>query len=252
MKEVRCNVKTGQGKVTLKKKEEPGKWNDVEKLTYRQWQIVWQYLIRNFNSLINSQVNTPNFEVHPVHVKEIKEYLKALDLVVDCPRRSISTNDEEEYVFFTQPGMRYCQAQSLVHVLMKDKTFQAYDQDEQKMACEKILEDVRGRMMEDIVLLDTTRFLPKKRSTFKLTLDRSEFDMVIYDSEENTCEAYEIKHSSKIVPRQYHVLEDNEQCELVEKQYGKITRRCVIYRGKSTVLDNGIEYLNVEEYLKSL
>ena len=65
MKEVRYNVKTGQGKVTLKKKEEPGKWNDVEKLTYRQWQIVWQYLIRNFNSRINSQVNTPNFEVHP-------------------------------------------------------------------------------------------------------------------------------------------------------------------------------------------
>ena len=65
MKEVRCNVKTGQGKVTLKKKEEPGKWNDVEKLTYRQWQIVWQYLILNFNSRINSQVNTPNFEVHP-------------------------------------------------------------------------------------------------------------------------------------------------------------------------------------------
>ena len=68
MKKVRCNVKTGQGKVTLKKKEEPGKWNDVEKLTYRQWQIVWQYLILNFNSRINSQVNTPNFEVHPCYM----------------------------------------------------------------------------------------------------------------------------------------------------------------------------------------
>ena len=40
MKEVRCNVKTSQGKVTLKKKEESGKWNDVEKLMYRQWPIV--------------------------------------------------------------------------------------------------------------------------------------------------------------------------------------------------------------------
>ena len=26
----------------------------------------------------------------------------------------------------------------------------------------------------------------------------------------------------------------------------------MIYRGRSTVLDNGIRYLNVEEYLKSL
>ena len=39
------------------------------------------------------------------HVVEIKEYLKALDLVVDCPRRNMVA-DPDEYVLFTQPGMR--------------------------------------------------------------------------------------------------------------------------------------------------
>lgn len=185
------------------------------------------------------------------HVIEIKEYLKALDLIVDCPRRNMVA-DPDEYVLFTQPGMRYCQAQALVHVLMNDKTFNAFNQDEKSIACEKILEDVRGRMMEDIVLLETVRTLPKNRSAFKLILSRNEFDMVIYTSGENTCEIYEIKHSSEIVPRQYHVLEDEEQCKLVEQQYGPIIRRCVIYRGKSCTLEKGIEYLNVEEYLKSL
>ena len=106
--------------------------------------------------------------------------------------------------------------------------------------------------MEDIVLLETVRALPKRRSAFKLTLDRSEFDMVIYTSGNNTCETYEIKHSAEIVPRQYHILEDEDQCQAVEQQYGKITRKCVIYRGESCILENGIEYLNVEEYLKSL
>ena len=107
-------------------------------------------------------------------------------------------------------------------------------------------------MMEDIVLLETVRTLPKNRSAFKLILTRNEFDMVIYTSGENTCEIYEIKHSSEIVPRQYHVLEDEEQCKLVEQQYGSITRKCVIYRGPSCVFENGVEYINVEEYLKSL
>ena len=185
------------------------------------------------------------------HVIEIKEYLKALDLIVDCPRRNMVA-DPDEYVLFTQPGMRYCQAQALVHVLMNDKTFSAFNQDEKNIACEKILEDVRGRMMEDIVLLETVRTLPMNRSAFKLILSRNEFDMVIYTSGENTCEIYEIKHSSEIVPRQYHVLEDEEQCKLVEQQYGLITRKCVIYRGSSCIIENGIEYLNVEEYLKSL
>lgn len=185
------------------------------------------------------------------HVVEIKEYLKALDLVVDCPRRSMIT-ESDEYVLFTQPGMRYCQAQALVHVLMNDDDFKLFGQRERDLACDKILEDVRGRMMEDIVLLETVRALPKRRSAFKLTLDRSEFDMVIYTSGDNTCETYEIKHSREIVPRQYHILEDEDQCQAVEQQYGKITRKCVIYRGESCTLENGIEYMNVEEYLKSL
>lgn len=56
------------------------------------------------------------------HIAEIKEYLKALDLIVDCPRRN-TVADSDEYVLFTQPGMRYCQAQALVHVLMNDDIF---------------------------------------------------------------------------------------------------------------------------------
>jgi hypothetical protein len=189
--------------------------------------------------------------ITPAHVAEIKEYLKALDLVVDCPRRSLIT-ESDEYVLFTQPGMRYCQAQALVHVLMNDDLFNSFRQEERDLACEKILEDVRGRMMEDIVLLETVRALPKNRNAFKLTLERSEFDMVIYTSGENTCEAYEVKHSSEIVLRQYHALEDEEQCRLVERQYGRMTKKCVLYRGKNCVLENGIEYRNVEEYLKAL
>ena len=185
------------------------------------------------------------------HIAEIKEYLKALDLVVDCPRRSMIT-EPDEYVLFTQPGMRYCQAQALVHVLINDPEFKSFNQDEKDLACNKILDDVRGRMMEDIVLLETVRSLPKKRSAFKLTLERSEFDMVIYTSGENTCETFEVKHSAEIVPHQYHILGDEELCQAVEQQYGRITRKCVIYRGESCTLENGIEYLNVEEYLKSL
>ena len=76
--------------------------------------------------------------------------------------------------------------------------------------------------------------------------------MVIYDSEENSCEAYETKHSDQIVAQQYRALADQESVDLTEKKYGIMKQRGVIYRGESTKLDNGIEYLNVEEYLKSL
>ena len=56
----------------------------------------------------------------------------------------------------------------------------------------------------------------------------------------------------EIVPAQYRFLDDPEKLEEAEHRYGTIRRRIVLYRGESTKLDNGIEYLNVEDYLKSL
>ena len=188
-----------------------------------------------------------------VHVEEIKEYLKALDLVVDLPSETAAADSmPSEYVIFTQPGMRYSQAQALVHVLMKDPLFSSFSLRERDLACERILEDVRGRMMEDIVLLETSRALPKDRRAFKLIFARSEFDMLIVDTRNYTCEAYEIKHSREAVPGQYRTLVSSEDCAAAERIYGPITRKCVIYRGKSQRMRNGIEYRNVEEYLEKL
>ena len=45
---------------------------------------------------------------------------------------------------------------------------------------------------------------------------------------------------------------DEEKLKSTEFRYGKITKKVVIYRGENTTLKNGIEYRNVEEYLKSL
>ena len=108
------------------------------------------------------------------HVDEIREYLTALDLVVNCPMETTTGNNEPaDYVLFTQPGMRYCQAQALVHVLMKDSIFQSFSEHEKRLATEKILEEVRGRMMEDIVLLETARTQRKGNRAFKLVMSRS-------------------------------------------------------------------------------
>ena len=105
-----------------------------------------------------------------------------------------------EHILFTQPGMRYCQAQALVHSLMKDETFSALSELEKTQAAGRILEEVRGRMLEDIVLLETMKSADREHRVFKLQFAVGEFDMVIYDEKENCCEIFEIKHSDKQVP----------------------------------------------------
>lgn len=191
--------------------------------------------------------------ITPAHIAEIKQYLAALELIVDCP---IETTEPEtkplEHILFTQPGMRYCQAQALVHVLLKDPQFSELSEYEKARVSDRILEEVRGRMMEDIVLLETMKAADRDHRIFKLQFEVGEFDMVIYDQKENCCDIFEIKHSSTQVPLQYRHLMDEDKCRRTEKRFGTIRGRYVLYRGEDIQMENGVQYRNVESYLKEL
>ena len=187
------------------------------------------------------------------HIREIKEYLSALELIVNCPIETADPGAKSvEHILFTQPGMRYCQAQALVHSLMKDETFSALSELEKTQAAGRILEEVRGRMLEDIVLLETMKSADREHRVFKLQFAVGEFDMVIYDEKENCCEIFEIKHSDKQVPAQYRHLADQEKCDKTERRFGPIRGRYVLYRCEDAALENGVQYRNVERYLNDL
>ena len=107
-------------------------------------------------------------------------------------------------------------------------------------------------MLEDIVLLETMKAAGKHQRVFKLQFADGEFDMVVYDGEQDRCKIYEVKHSVQQVPAQYRHLLDEEKCRLTERRLGQITERTVLYRGENMQLDNGVKYQNVEEYLQTL
>ncbi|MCI8741009.1 MAG: AAA family ATPase [Oscillibacter sp.] len=187
------------------------------------------------------------------HIAEIKEYLSALDLIVNVPIETVEPGTEPvEHNLFTQPGMRYCQAQALVHALMKDELFLTLGEKEQKAVTDRILEEVRGRMLEDIVLLETMKTAGRHQRVFKLQFADGEFDMVVYDKDQDCCKIYEVKHSGQQVPAQYRHLLDEEKCRLTERRFGQITERTVLYRGEDMQLENGVKYQNVEEYLQTV
>ena len=197
--------------------------------------------------------NASNTALTEAHVSEIKAYLKVLDLIETSGVLSIFGGAPTEYTIFTQPGMRFCQAQALVYSLMQNSEFLSEASEYEKtLVTNKILDSVRGRMMEDIILLETAKSLGKRYRVFKLTFLAGEFDMVIYDIANNSCEIYEIKHSKERVPQQYRHINDHEKLAETERKYGKITKRAVIYRGDACIEENGVEYINVEGYLQGL
>ena len=198
-------------------------------------------------------------EIQDAHCYEIKEYLDLLDLTVEIESRWVADYNRREFrTAFSQPGMRYSQAKSLIKSLMQDDMFRGLSFEERKIVTERIIDEIKGRMMEDIVLLET-KLSKKNCEVFRLQFAIGEFDMVVFNPEKGTCEIYEIKHSKEVVPQQCKHLLDEQKCKDTEFRYGRITGKYVIYRGVTTSLvQAGVEtqkdvtYLNVEEYLKTL
>lgn len=188
-------------------------------------------------------------EITNAHVNEIKEYLKLLDLIIDIDVVNISNLDDREcQTVISQPGMRYAQAKALVEALVMDKLFQTISAKDRSFVTDRMLSTIEGKIMEDIVLLETKMAKPNCE-IFKLRFAVGEFDMVIFNPQTVSCEIFEIKHSKEAHPSQFRHLIDEQKLKETEFRYGDITRRCVIYNGESHI-ENSIEYINVEQYLK--
>ena len=186
-----------------------------------------------------------------VHAAEIREYLDLLDLTREIDVLHLpDVGTKSSRTAIAQPGLRYAQADALIRSLLLDETFSALSLAERTAVQQRILTDIKGRMLKDIVLLETKLATPKKQ-VFVLQFPVGEFDMVVFDPNAGSCRIFEIKHSEEAAPQQYRHLIDAEKCAQTEHRYGPITGKFVLYRGESQVID-GIRYQNVEEYLRSL
>ena len=192
-----------------------------------------------------------SIDINDVHMTQVKEYLRLLDLVMEIDLEYLpDVNQNGKLTVITQPGMRYAQAGAIVENLLCDAKFQELSAEERKRILDRLLSEIRGRMMEDIVLLETKLARPDKK-VFKLQFPVGEIDMVVADPKALTCEIYEVKYSKEQVAEQYRHITDDEKCAMTRHRYGDILGRYVIYRGENAKT-TGVQYLNVEDYLKSL
>ena len=187
------------------------------------------------------------------HANLIREYLKALDLIVSCEIEHLGVaSGVETRDLFVQPGMRYCQAQALVDSLLRDDYFAGLDVAERELVTNRILEDVRGSMLEDIVLLETKRRAAQRDRVLKVVFEPTgEIDMLVYRAASASVGLYEIKHATGRDAHQVRHLLNPKHRALVERRYGKVSETVVLYRGNQ-VEERGVSYWNVNEYLKGL
>ena len=230
--------------------------NNLRKDRFAPTTILDDIDIESFTARLKESIEIKNkeeqsVELDEIHIHQIEEYLTALDLIntIDLVDIDVYRQDRTRIVF-TQPGLRYSQAESLVSSLSDDPLFKALPSPEQKRVIERILSEISGRMAEDIILLETKLANPDKK-VFKLQFADGEFDMVISDPETLQTQVFEIKYSKEVLKKQSRHLMDEQKCNAASYRFGKIVKKTVLYRGSNTELD-GIYYQNIEEYLLSL
>ena len=150
-----------------------------------------------------------------------------------------------EHILFTQPGLRYSQCGALIESLFQQEAFLSLPAAESMFLIETLKNDVQGRMLEEIVLLDLKK---RGHDCFKATFLYGEYDMVEFDRTKNICSVYEIKHSDVVDPKQSRYLKDGEMLSLLQSRFGTVSEKTVLYRGKDEEID-GIHYRNVERFL---
>ena len=84
-------------------------------------------------------------EILDAHRYEIKEYLDLLDFTVDIEKRWMTDfNRKELRTIFTQPGIRFSQAEAVIKSLIQDEEFRGMSLEERKRVTERIVDEIMG------------------------------------------------------------------------------------------------------------
>ena len=201
---------------------------------------------------LKTKLQIKDVKVDDNQLNEIKTFLYKLDLIIDLKER-ISTGKVINSVAFIQPGMRYSIAKTLLSSLFEDDYFMSLDYKTRENIKTILLNDVKGKMLEEIINIALIKKYNKKDyDIFKYRFIRGgEFDIVVVNNKNHDVDLYEIKHTSNINSNQTKYLDDNNMLNAISYSFGNIKNKYVLYKGDNKKI-NDINYVNIERFLSSL
>jgi hypothetical protein len=140
----------------------------------------------------------------------------------------------------------------LVQDLVNGERFASLSQVEKRELGERILMEVRGRMLEEMVLMETEKALSGRYQVFKMQLATGEFDMVVYDTQENNCTLCEVRGTNGAARNRFRRVPDAEKYRQIERRFGSIRERIMLCRDPQLMGNDSGKYCRIEDYLRGL
>ena len=216
---------------------------DTEPLRDKKLAAEWQ-------SVLQIKDNYP-FEITEDLITEIRENLIKLD-VLTCVK-----NDSNKYLYyFTQPGMRYCHIKAAIDTLIQNEKVQKeYSEADIDAVAGKIKENIEGRLLEDIVLLDLKKRFSSNQDIqiIKFSQGTTEYDVAIINKGSKKSVALEVKRSREMVEGQKRHLKNSDLQNDFERVSGtELVGKAVLYSGETKRDYDGIYYINSSSFLKNV
>ena len=206
-----------------------------------------EQLSREWQEMLQIKDDYP-FEVDDKLITKLREYLTKLDVLT-------YVKDTDQY-YFTQPGMRYCHVDAAIDTLCENSRIKKeYSQDDIDVVSTKIREDIEGRLIEDIALLDIRNSYKSndKVTVYKYRYGNSEYDLALLNRQTEEAVVFEVKRSAERVPFQKKHLQNIELREEFERVTGcKIIGSAVLYSGNTCKDEDGFLYINSSEVLQDV
>lgn len=214
-------------------------------------------------AVLNKNEFSKNFTQEDIDI--IKKALRDLDLILPIPTYlSVKENPPvfgKEMQIISQPGMIYCHATELIKILTDNQNWHELEQcgeDNKEAFIRRIDKQVKGDILENLILFDTYQALGKNYYVTKIRRkqDSKEVDVVATDKKTKDTYLFEVKYADFIDESdQTKNLSNREFMNYISERFGQIKGRFVIYNGQYEPLSDGmgdIHYVSAEDYLKNV
>ena len=216
---------------------------DFNNATFEEKEII-KKSIDSFELVSTKEDSIINFD----HQDMILRTLQSLDLL-DHYREYYEEYSDGEIYIFKYPAMIDVMAKEYIHDILLDKYFDTSSIEEEKRITDKIYNAIKMNVYVDTIYLEMIKNTKCNIKVFRFNYNELlERYFVVYDYDTNTYRFYEVRYDKEMVNKKTSALFSKEKVSYINKIYGKMAGRYVIYLGDSKTVD-GIRYINVEEFI---
>lgn len=194
--------------------------------------------------------NMNNHGLREEDIEEVKKALFAIGIIEKNTVVDFDTGKNFEEYMLTQPGLRWLHAKKFVEA-MEGVNLCGFNETEKDFFLQKIREATKDNILKEVIIIDTMRSFPE-RSVFTIRFGNGGFDMYIprHGDKKDGVSLYKIIHGATASDVQTKDLKNMKMLNIFKKRFRRIRERSVIYFGPTIETNDGIRYINAEEFLK--